>query len=868
MKRLLLLLLITLLFSQLSIRAQDDGPVVNSWKEYSENHKTSLFAGLKWDLLGPVLNSGRVETVAVHPQENGIIYAGFGSGNLWKTVNHGFSWEPVFDNRAGYSIGDVCLAPSDPDIIYLGTGENLRARRGHTFAGAGVYRSGDGAETWEYIGLAGTRHIGRVAVHPENPDIVFVAALGSFYSPGTERGLYRSTDGGKKWEKVLYVDDRTGVNDVIFAPSDPGILYASTWQCSEAIGGPGSSVYRSTDGGESWTEAARGLPEGEMNGRTGLAVSYENPDKVYALTDNLNREFSEGTAELYLTTDGGAKWKKTHDEALKIFSSFGHVFTDCFINPADDEEIYLLGISVLRSNDNGKTFTQLGGEINNIIASPANYLHVDHHDMWINPGNPDHLILGNDGGVYISYDRSASWFHYNNIPVGEFYFVRTDNDYPYKIYSGTQDDAAVRGPAVPLKNNAPDRWEYIWIDPWAGGDGIVTAPDPEDPDIVYYEAQNGAIRRKNMLDGETVSIKPQLPDNYEDEFFAEWLTPFFVSKYNHTTLYYGANYLFKSIDRGDNWTVISPNLAKTATGDRQGGGITALEESPLQHGLVYAGTSEGAVWFTSDDGHSWTDISEGLPKAYIKSFAPSYFSKSRVYIVLNNIKKDDFTPMIYMSDDYGASWTDISSDIPGSPVNVIIEDHRFENVLYAGTFNGVLLSADRGKSWQVLGTGIPNSFVADMTVMKRENDLIAATHGRGIYKIDTEPLHTFLEKEMDSAVFLFSGEAVLPMMDLSGQKPDMTTHYAVDFSFFLPYGGNCDIDILNNKGEKVYTEKCMFSDGLNTWNWDLVTGKNSNEDNNPYFFRTLAFAEPGSYIFRLSRGDILVEEAFIIAKAR
>jgi len=862
--RISIILSAVLLVNLSVVKAQEQGKVNKAWEQYSENFKRSPYAGLKWDLAGPVINSGRIETVAVHPEKAGTIYAGFGSGNLWKTINHGFTWQAVFDNHAGYSIGDICLAPSDPEIMYLGTGENLRARRGHTFAGAGVYRSVNGAETWEHLGLASTHHIGRVAVHPENPDIVFVAALGSFYSPGTERGLYRSMDGGKKWEKVLYVDDRTGLNDVIFAPSDPDILYASTWQCSEAVGGPGSSVYKSTDGGESWLEVSAGLPDGEMNGRTGLAVSYQNPDKVYALTDNLNREVDEGTAELYLSTDGGAMWKKTHDKGLMIFSSFGHVFTDCFINPADDEEIYLLGISVLRSSDNGKSFTQLGGEISNIVASPANYLHVDHHDMWINPDNPDHLVLGNDGGVYISYDKSASWFHYNNIPAGEFYFVRTDNDYPYKIYAGTQDDAAVRGPAVPLKENAHDKWEYIWIDPWAGGDGIVTAPDPEDSNIVYYEAQNGAIRRKNMAAGETVSIKPQLPDNYEDDFFAEWLTPFFVSEYNHTTLYYGANYLFKSIDRGDNWQVISPNLSQTATEDRRGGGITALEESPLQHGLLYAGTAEGAAWFTRDDGHSWSDISEGLPKAYIKSFAPSHSSKSRVYVVLNNVKKDDFTPMIFMSDDYGATWNDISSDIPDSPVNVILEDPVNEDVLYTGTFNGVMVSVNRGNSWKVFGNGIPHSFVADMTIMERESDLIAATHGRGIFKIDLEPFYEYLKSGRDSSRILYITEAYLPEMDASGTKPDMSTLYDINFHFYIPGQSLLDFEVINEKDSVVFSDKREYSKGLNTWAWDMITGLNVNKNLNPYFYDKHEFAEPGLYKIRITGKYTDMEKDFII----
>jgi len=838
-------------------------PVTESWKSFSENKKQSIFSGLEWMTIGPVINSGRVESIDVVPGKPGIIYAGFGSGNLWKTCNHGFSWEPIFDNNPGYSIGDVCIAPSNSEIIYLGTGENLRARRGHTFAGAGVYRSQDGGKIWESLGLENTYHIGRVAVHPENPDIVFVAALGHFYSPNPERGLFKSTDGGKKWKKVLYINERTGANDVIFAPGNPDILYASTWQCSEAIGGPGGSVYTSTDGGDTWFEISNGLPRGEMNGRTGLAVSYQDADLVYALTDNLNREFDEGTAELYITVNGGDSWSKTHEGGLNIFSTFGHVFTDCYINPLNDKEVYLLGISILKTSDAGKTFTQLRGEINNIVPSPANFFHVDHHDMWINPENPDHIIVGNDGGLYISYDKSASWFRYNNIPVGEFYFIRTDNDDPYRIYGSTQDDAAVMGPAIPLKKNN-DKWKYVWIDPWTGGDGIVTDPDPEDSNTVYYESQNGAIRRKNMSTGETVVIKPEFPESINDEFFTEWLTPFFVSQYNHATLYYGANYLFKSINRGDTWKVISPNLAKPADENRQGGGITALKESPVCQGLIYAGTSSGAAWISRDDGITWKDISDGLPAKYIKSFAPSRFSESRVYVTLSGIKQDDFTPMVFVSDDYGTTWNNISSNMPHSPVNVILEDSEYEDVLYVGTFNGTLLSIDRGQSWNVMGKGLPHSFVADMTIMTRGKDLIAATHGRGIYKIDLEPLYVYLSANRDSAKILYITEAKLPEMDASGEKPDFTTHYNVHFSFFIPRKDILDINIIDPDGHTVFTEKQEFREGLNTWRWDLVTGINKNEEDNPYFYKQLEFAEPGLYMIKITGKNTDMEKNFII----
>ena len=863
-RRLSVITLLVLVIYTIPARGQKEStPVIKSWNQYSLNYERSEFAGLKWELLGPVINSGRVESVAVDPDKPSTIYTGFGSGNLWKTINHGFSWQPVFDNQPAYSIGDVCLAPSNPETVYLATGENLRARRGHTFAGAGVYRSQDGGNTWESLGLEDTYHIGRVAVHPENPDIVFIAALGHFYSPNPERGLFKSTNGGKKWKKVLYIDERTGANDVIFAPGNHDILYASTWQCSEAIGGPGGSVYKSTDGGDTWFEISNGLPRGRMNGRTGLAVSYQDPDLVYALTDNLNREFDEGTAELYITVNGGESWRKTHEGSLNIFSTFGHVFADCYINPLNDKEVYLLGISILKSSDAGKTFTQLRGEINNIVPSPANFFHVDHHDMWINPKKPDHIIVGNDGGLYISYDKSASWFRYNNIPVGEFYFIRTDNDDPYRIYGGTQDDAAVMGPAIPLKENN-DKWGYVWIDPWTGGDGIVTEPDPEDSNTVYFESQNGAIRRKNMSTGETVVIKPELPDSINDVFFTEWLTPYFVSGYNHATLYYGANYIFKSINRGNTWKVISPNLAKPADEERQGGGITGLTESPVCQGLIYAGTAAGAAWVTMDDGVTWTDISEGLPVKYIKSFAPSHFSGSRIYVALSGIKQDDFTPMIFMSDDYGATWKDISSDIPHSPVNVILEDPEYENVLYAGTFNGTLVSVDRGQSWKVMGKGVPHSFVADMTIMEREKDLIAATHGRGIYKIDLEPLYDYLSVNRDSARILYITDAKLPEMDASGEKPDLTTHYDVLFSFFVPEKSTMDIRIEDSEGQTVVTDKKEFRKGLNTWSWDLITGMNENEDDNPYFYKLLEFAEPGLYMIKITGKNTDMKKNFIL----
>lgn len=834
-------------------------PVTEAWKSFSKNKEQSIYSGLKWTTLGPVINSGRVEAFDVMPGKPGTIFVGFGSGNLWKTENHGFSWKPIFDNMPGYSIGDICIAPSANNIIYLGTGENLRARRGHTIAGSGVYRSDDEGETWESLGLEDCYHIGRVAVHPENPDIVFVAALGHFYSPGINRGLYRSDNGGKSWKKVLYVDDRTGANDIVISRSDPNIIYASTWTCSDAIGGPGSNVYKSTDAGISWKKIGNGLPDGEMNGRIGLAVSYQNSDKVYAFSDNLNK--NSDTGELYRTDNGGESWTLTHDGGLKILSTFGHVFTDCFINPQDDNEIYLAGINILRSSNGGKDFIPLRGETSNIVDSPANFFHVDHHDMWIDPDNPDHIMVGNDGGFYISYDKADTWFRYNNIPVGEFYFVRTDNQDPYNIYGGTQDDAAVYGPAFPLKENTNDLWKYVWIDPWSGGDGAVTFPDPEDHNIVYYESQNGALRRKNMSTNESVGIRPALPEGYDDELFSEWLTPYFVSEYNHTTLYYGANYVFKSVNRGNDWEVISPNLSISRDKDRCGDGITTITESPSKRGLLYAGTSQGAVWISKNDGVSWTEISEGLPEKYAKTISPSSFCESRVYICLSGIKSDDFTSYVFASDDFGKTWKDISTNLPEAHVNSILEDPENEDILYAGTFNGVFVTTNRGKSWNVLGTGIPNSFVSDMTIQKREKDLIAATHGRGIYKFDLEPIRKYADRENDDAEILYMTEACLPEIDASGQKPVLASYEDLRVDFYVPVAGNYEISIRHYDDETdVYTTGENFRKGLNSFSWDLIINRVDND--NPYIFNFNEFIEPGEYTITISGEGVSLTEYF------
>ena len=450
MKR--LIILSVLLFNLYSSYSQQkESPLVNSFHEHIKLKNQSNIH-LEWISLGPVLNSARVESIQVDEKNPGTMYVAFGSGNLWKTVNNGITWKPIFENQPSLGIGDIALAPSNSDIIYVGTGESLKKARNFTMPGTGMYRSTNGGDTWEHIGLEDSWHIGEISVHPTNPDIVLVSVLGHFWSKNVNRGIYKTEDGGKSWKHVLYIDENTGSNDIVISNSNPEVIYASMWENNPGISGLNSGIYKSSDGGDNWEKLINGLPYGKKMGRIGLAVSYSNPNKVYALIDNLSKNRSEA-AEVYKTIDGGKLWKRTHEDELMIFPGIGWYFADIYVNPKDDEEIYSLGVRIAKSVDGGKTFNNLYGTVKRINPSDAKFLHLDHCELWINPKNPKHIALGNDGGLFVSYDKGESWMHYNNIPAGEFYDITISNEEPYLIYGGTQDDATVYGPAKEWNNN-------------------------------------------------------------------------------------------------------------------------------------------------------------------------------------------------------------------------------------------------------------------------------------------------------------------------------------------------------------------------------------------------------------------------------
>lgn len=711
--------------------------------------------------------------------------------------------------------------------------------------GTGVFRSDDGGKTWRNTGLPDSYHIGEIAVHPENPDIVFVAVQGHFWSTNENRGLYRSMDGGKTWEHVLYVNERTGANDVVISPSNPDVVYVSMWENNPGISGKESGVYRSSDGGMSWQRLRGGLPDGPKTGRIGLAVSWTDPDKAYALVDNLNKK-NRLYAEVYRTRDGGRNWVRTHKDELHIFSSIGWYFTDCYVNPQDDDEIFGLGVRVAHSTDGGKTFELIGGDVFHFFPNQAEVLHLDHCEMWINPLNPNHLALGNDGGLYVSYNKGKSWMHHNNIPAGEFYDISVDNQDPYYVYGGTQDDSSVYGTAREWDPRFQDGWRYVWLDAWAGGDGCYTMTDPLDPNIVYTSSQNGGIFRKDMRADRSVGIRPRLPKDHGGRQAYNFVAPYIISPHNPLTLYHAGNYIFKSLDRGDSWRLISPDLSVSAYEGKKSVAAGAIAESPLEPGVLFVGTDRGAFWVTRDDGREWEEHSEGLSEGYIRSICPSRFSKSRVYVSVTGINYDDLQNHLYVSEDYGGTWRSIVSDLPDEVAYVILEDPVNENILYAGLYRGVYISVDRGETWSLLGPGLAATAISDLVIQEREMDLVAGTHGRGIYKMNLRPIQEAFKNGIPQTSMIFTAPVGrLPWINDTHRDPRMSTVEKVPITFYLVDGVEVEVRVNDDKGKTIWKKTCEGRKGFNQFRWDLVTKRVDSPQ--PYFTRYLEFASPGKY---------------------
>ena len=843
---------------------QPVSPLVNSFKEHLIKKKESIY-GLLWVHLGPTMNGALVETLQVDHMHPGVMYAGFGSGNLWKTINHGLTWKPIFENQPAYGIGDIALAPSNTHIIYLGTGETLKKPRNFTMPGTGIYRSDDGGETWRHLGLEDSWHIGEIAVHPTNPDIVYVSVLGHFWSTNKNRGVFRSTNGGRTWEHVLYINEKTGSNDIVIAPSNPNVLYASMWENYPGIKGINSGIYKSVDGGSTWSRSDSGLPDNDGKGRIGLAVSFTNPDKVYALLDNRNKinqvsGGKMGTAEVYKSLDGGQSWKRTHDDELMIFSVIGWYFADIYVNPFDDEEIYALGVRLARSSDGGKNFSLVGGDVYHLFPSPATPLHLDQCELWINPTNPDHLALGNDGGFYVSYDKGQTWMHYNNIPTGEFYDITLKDGDPYTIYGGTQDNSTVYGKPNEWNATFYDGWKYLWIDPWSGGDGCITVIDPQDDNTLYYSSQEGGIRRMDITLGTSKSVRPKI-EELNDKLRYNFISPYFLSAHDHSNLYLAGNYVLKSTDRGDHWRLISPDLTSGKNKTKTSLAAAALAESPLKKGLIYMGTDKGLFWVTHDDGATWTDHSKGLPNMYIRTIVVSKYKESRVYVAMSGMNYDDFGTYFFKSEDYGKSWESINGNLPNDVSYVIKEDPSFENMLYAGMYRAVYISTDRGKSWSQLGEGMPAAAVSDIEIDVKSGDLVVSTHGRGIYKLNLSPVYENLVAGKSKDQIFNIPPVLVSSRENSRDDTNAMVVEKMPITFWLEQAGEAVISILNEEDQVLWSVKMAARKGYNQYRWDLITKKV--ESPLPYFIHYNEFLKPGKYTVQITNAQGVLKKEFV-----
>ena len=694
--------------------------------------------GLKWRSIGPSLTSGRISDVAVNPNNPFEYYVASSAGGVWKTINSGIEFTPIFDNEGSYSIGCITIDPNNSNVIWVGTGENNNQRS--VSYGDGVYKSLDGGNSWENMGLKTSEHIGRIIVHPENSNIVYVAAIGPLWSKGGNRGLYRTTDGGENWEAVLTVDEHTGVNDVVMDPRNPDILYASTFQRRRHVytyvgSGPGSGMHKSTDGGTTWTEINKGLPTTEL-GRIGLAISPADPEIIYAIV-----EAAEGKGGFFASTNRGASWEKrgTHKTS-------GNYYQEIIADPIEPNTIYSMDTWMSVSKDGGKTFNKVG-EV---------FKHVDNHCMWIDPNNNKHWLVGSDGGMYETFDAAKTWDFKENIPVTQFYKVAVDNDYPfYNVYGGTQDNFSIGGPSRVLTNHGITNFDWFITN---GGDGFESQIDPNNPDIVYAQSQNGFLVRYDKKSGEIVGIQPSEKEG-ENAYRFNWDSPLVVSRHASGRLYFAGNKVFRSNDYGNSWEVISDDLSQQINRNtlkvydrivsidavaKNGstslyGAVVALSESPIDENLVAAGTDDGIVHISENGGASWRKISTipGAPKlSYVNSVFLSKHDVNTIYVAFNHHKFGDFKPYIFKSSDKGKTWTSISSNLPKGSVYSIEEDHVDSNLIFCGTEYGAFFSPNKGKRWKELATGLPTIAVRDITIQERENDLVLGTFGRGFYVMD------------------------------------------------------------------------------------------------------------------------------------
>jgi photosystem II stability/assembly factor-like uncharacterized protein len=928
-----------LLISWMCTMAQStEDDIITSFKTRQKLAETSLLKEYPARNIGPTVQGGRIVDIDVNSNNSKEFYVAYASGGIFKTINNGVTFEPVFDNNDALGIGDFALSQSDPKILYVGTGEKNSSRS--SYAGSGVYKTTDAGRSWSHLGLAATQHISRVLIHPQDNNTVWVASIGSLYTPNSHRGVYKTSDGGKTWRKILFVNDSTGIIDLVINPKNPKQLLASSWERSRKAwsfkgSGVGSAIYRSEDGGESWVKSVSGFPEGYHVGRIGLEISPSKPSVVYAILDSQaeveikqktkkkddgklkGEDFKSMTEEVFLALDdkklnewlgdnnfpkkytaeiikkeirnnrydpkalaeyvgadanadlfnkkiqgaqlyrsenGGLSWKRVNSYDLDgVFHTYGYYFAEMKVAPDNADQVYIYGVPLLKSQDGGSTWHRID------TLQGVQDVHVDHHALWVDPQDGKHLLLGNDGGLYHSYDEGANWLHVNNMPVGQFYTVNVDMETPYNVYGGLQDNGVLKGSSKSVPNQSK-HWDFLF-----GGDGMFVAPDPRTSKLVYAGYQFGNYYKLESEKGKSTKITPRAEVG-DPALRWNWRAPLILSKHNADILYIAANKVYRSFKKGEAWEVISPDLTKNKTQQNVPfSTISALAESPLKFGLLYAGTDDGNVWVTRDAGSEWTPIHPGLPEdKWVSSVFPSPHNEGTVFISLNGYRDDDFRTLLFMSMDYGKNWKNIKGNLPESVANVIIQDAVNPELLYCGLDNGTYISLDAGKTWHLFNAML-NVASYDMVVHPRENELVVGTHGRSIFVADVKPLQALKDGAMKKGIVAFSVESLRynekwGERDYQWEKPDLPT---VKVLYYVGKPAeSVTVEVYNESNVLVRKLSVNGSAGFHTWYWDAKIHSKKNaakEKNTTQSTSDLQYVSKGKYKIKFSNGTEVSE---------
>lgn len=937
---LILFVLIVLAITNI-VKAQESPSTAQEVQSYinqrSKLTSSSLIKNYPVHSVGPVVMAGRVTDIAVNPRNVNEFYIAYASGGVFKTTNNGSSFQPIFDGNGTLTIGDIALSKANPDIIWAGTGEVNSSRS--SYPGTGVYKSVNGGKTWTFEGLTNTQHISRIITHPTNPNIAWVASEGPLYSNSDARGVYKTMDGGKTWKKTLFINDTTGVIDLAINPQNPKQLWAATWTRKRYawnfIGdGPGSSIYVSNDGGNTWEKSDNGFLTGPDVGRIGLSVCQTKPNILYAIVDSqapvkkkkskkkeeqkpekltfssfknmsaddfmkledkklneflrsngfpkkytaesVKNDIRAGQytikdiadyngidaataetssdvvgAEIFRSDDYGKHWHKVNKYLLEgVYYTYGYYFAQIRVNPDNPNEIFIFGVPVLKSEDGGKTFSLVGGDT-----------HGDNHAFWYDPSNPKHIILGTDGGAYVSYDSGTHWNHLNNMAVGQFYSVDVDNDTPFNIYGGLQDNGVFYGSSKTIPNKSP-HWKRL-----LGGDGMHVAVDPRDNGIVYAGFQFGNYFRVNRNTMSHTYITPK-HDIGQPAYRWNWNTPIVLSPHNPDIVYMGSQRLLRSMDQGDHFTPISPDL----TTDRKQGNvpystITTISESPLKFGVIWVGTDDGNVQLTRDGGVHWELVSGALPqKFWVSSVFASPYDEATAFVSLTGYRYDDFRSMLYKTTDYGKTWHPISGDLPDENINVIVQDPVNPDLLFAGTDDGAYMSQNAGKNWQVIDTSMPNVPTYDMVIQKRDHVLVMGTHGRSVYTMNITPFEKMTENKLNTPVVAFKpkevmysgqwGKAQYPYM--KPVNPDVTLLYYVGQE---NHSANVSLTIASKDGKVLRRLDVPATVGFHPYSYDLKMDKRASKDHKAEYLK------PGTYKV-LFRNGSAKSETFLTIKSR